>query len=99
MAYMDPNGNPFDVFAGYKDPAHRVLSADGTPIRTRDRRSHAFLNQFALDYEGNYLDEALHVSAGMRLPFMERDLNQLCYVQAAGTFTQTTPGALSVRIS
>ena len=93
FAFMQPNGDPFDVFAGYKDAGHRVLSADGTPIRGRDRRSRAILNQVAFDYEGNYLDEALHVSAGLRLPFMERDLNQLCYVQAAGAFSQTTPGA------
>ncbi len=93
MSFMDPNGNPFSVFAGYKDVGNRVLSADGTPIRTRDRRSHAFLNQVAFDYEGNFMDDALHVSAGLRLPFMERDLNQLCFVQAAGTFTQQTPGA------
>ena len=93
MSFLDPNGNPYDVFGGYRDPAHRVLSADGTPIRSRDRRSHAFLNQGAFDYEGSFFDDAFHVSAGVRAPFFERDLNQLCYVQASGSFTQTTPGA------
>ena len=92
MAYMQANGNPYDVFAGYRDVAHRVLSADGTPIRSRDRRSHAILDQFGVAYEGNFLDEMLHVSAGVRLPILERDLNQLCYVQATGSFTQTAPG-------
>ncbi len=93
MGFLDPNGNPYDVFAGYRDTAHRVLSADGTPIRSRDRRSHAILDQFGIAYEGNYFDDILHVSAGVRVPILERDLNQLCYVQAAGAFGQTTPGA------
>jgi iron complex outermembrane receptor protein len=93
MSFLDPNGNPYDVFGGYRDPAHRVLSADGTPIRSRDRRSHAFLNQAAFDYEGNFFDDALHVSAGVRAPFFQRDLNQLCYVGAAGSFNEYNPGA------
>ena len=91
--FMDASGNPFDVFGGYRDPGHRVLSADGTPIRGRDRRSRAILNQAAFDYEGNFFDDALHVSAGVRAPFFERDLNQLCYVQAAGPFNQFAVGA------
>ena len=91
-AALDPNGNPYSVFAGYDDPSHRILSADGTPMRGRDRRSRAILNQFAIDYEGNFLNDSVHVSAGLRVPFLERDLNQLCYLQATGSFTQTTPG-------
>ena len=93
MGFMQANGNPYDVFAGYRDLAHRVQSADGTPIRTRDRRSHAILDQFALAYEGTLMDNTLHVAAGVRVPILERDLNQLCYLQASGAFTQTTPGA------
>jgi iron complex outermembrane receptor protein len=93
MSFMQANGNPYDVFGGYRDLTHRVLSADGTPIRSRDRRSHAILDQFALAYEGNYLDDTLHVAAGVRVPILERDLNQLCYVQASGSFNQIAPGA------
>ena len=93
MGFMQANGDPYDVFAGYRDLAHRVLSADGTPIRSRDRRSHAILDQFALAYEGNFIDSTLHVAAGVRVPILERDLNQLCYIQASGAFSQTTPGA------
>ena len=92
-AFMQAGGNPYDVFAGYRDPGHRVLAADGTPIRGRDRRSRAILNQAAFDYEGNFFDDALHVSVGVRAPFFERDLNQLCYVQASGSFNEYTPGA------
>jgi len=83
--FMDANGNPTDPFAGYRDINNRVLSADGVPLRGRDRRSHAFLNQVAFDYEGNFWEDMLHVSAGLRAPFMTRDLNQLCYLQVTGS--------------
>jgi iron complex outermembrane receptor protein len=82
---LDGNGRPVDPFAGYRDINGRVLSADGTPLRGRDRRSHAFLRQVAFDYEGNFWDDMVHVSAGVRSPFMTRDLNQLCYLQVTGT--------------
>ncbi|HWY64511.1 MAG TPA: TonB-dependent receptor, partial [Rhizomicrobium sp.] len=84
--FLDATGRPADPFGGYRDPNGRVLSADGTPLRSRDRRSHAFLNQVAFDYEGNFWEDMVHVSGGMRLPFMTRDLNQLCYLQATGAF-------------
>ena len=79
MSYLGPNGAPFDVFGGYRDEADRVLSSDGTPIRSRDRRSHAILNQVALAYDGHFFDETVTVDAAIRAPFLERDLNQLCY--------------------
>jgi iron complex outermembrane recepter protein len=82
---LDATGRPFDPFGGYRDPNARVLSVDGVPLRSRDRRSHAFLNQVALAYEGNFWEDMVHVSAGVRSPFMTRDLNQLCYQQVTGT--------------
>ncbi|HEX4637122.1 MAG TPA: Plug domain-containing protein, partial [Rhizomicrobium sp.] len=84
-SFLDATGRPADPFAGYRDVNGRILSADGTPLRGRDRRSHAFLNQVAFDYEGNFWDDMVHVSAGVRSPFMTRDLNQLCYLQVTGT--------------
>ena len=39
FGFLDANGFPFDPFGGYRDPANRVRSADGTPVRGRDRRS------------------------------------------------------------
>jgi iron complex outermembrane receptor protein len=85
-SFLDAGGRPADPFAGYRDPNGRLLSADGTPIRGRDRRSHAFLHQVAFDYEGNFWEDMVHVSAGVRSPFMTRDLNQLCYLQVTGAF-------------
>ena len=86
-SFLDSTGRPADPFAGYRDVAGRVLAADGTPLRSRDRRSHAFLDQVAFDYEGNFWDDMVHVSAGVRMPFMTRDLNQLCYLQVTGAFS------------
>jgi iron complex outermembrane receptor protein len=83
--FLDATGRPTDPFGGYRDINNRVLSADGTPLRSRDRRSHAFLNQIALAYEGNFWEDMFHVSAGVRSPFLQRDLNQLCYLQVTGT--------------
>jgi iron complex outermembrane receptor protein len=92
-AFLDALGNPQDWFAGYRDITNRVLSNDNTPIRTRDRRSHAILNQPAADYEGDFFGDTVHVSAGARMPIMTRELNQLCYLQVfAGTSNNFTPG-------
>jgi iron complex outermembrane receptor protein len=85
MSFLGPQGYPFDPFAGYRDVNSRVHSADGVPIRGRDRRSHAFLNQVAFAYQGNFWDDRLQIAAGIRSPFMTRDLNQLCYEQVTGT--------------
>jgi len=83
-SFLKPDGMPWDSFGGYRDVANRVLSVDGVAVRGRDRRSHAFLNQLAFAYEGNYWEDMVHVSAGVRSPFMTRDLNQLCYMQVTG---------------
>src|SRR3569833_3086893 len=50
------------------------------------------MNQFSLAYNGKYWDDLVRLDIGLRLPFLERDLNQFCYVQAKGSFSQTTPG-------
>lgn len=82
MAYLQADGSPYTFFGGYDDTAHRVLSFDGTPLRTRDRKSHAILSQAAFAYEGDYLDGTVHASIGARLPIMTRELNQYCYLTA-----------------
>jgi iron complex outermembrane receptor protein len=91
-ATFSATNGPYDPFAGLKDTTHRVIGADGTPLRGRDRKSYAITNQVSAAYEGRFLDDMLAVSLGLRMPFMERDLNQYCYIQAAGAFSQITPG-------
>jgi iron complex outermembrane receptor protein len=97
-AYLAADGSPQDWFGGYRKAETRVLAADGSTYRTRDRKSHAILNQGAFTYEGDFFDSKLHASIGARLPFLTRDLNQYCYLQVvAGTtapsFGVTAPGA------
>ena len=93
-SFLDASGNAQDWFGGYRDLKDRVLAADGTPIRTRDRRSHAILSQPAADYEGDFFEDTFHVSMGARLPIMTRDLNQLCYNTAFApvSITNVTQG-------
>ncbi len=83
---------PVDPFGGLKENSNRVVGADGTSLRGRDRKSYAILNQFSLAYNGKFWDDLVRLDVGLRLPFLQRDLNQSCYVQAQGAFTQTTPG-------
>jgi len=91
MAFLAADGAPQDWFGGYRDEANRVLGMDGSMLRTRDRKSNAILNQGAINYEGDFLDGALHVSAGGRLPFLTRDLNQYCYLQVVAASPAPNP--------
>lgn len=81
MTYIDPaTGMPASVFGG-KDGwgSTKVVTADGSFLRTRDRYSIAKLNQVAGNYLGKFFDDRLHINIGIRAPFFERDLNQYCF--------------------
>lgn len=89
-----------EVFAGQErwgDESLRVFGRDGSFYRSRDRRSVAALNQFAVEYVGRFLDDALTVNIGVRAPFFKRELNQYCYSQNGSSTvrcTTETPSAL-----
>ena len=91
-ARFDANNGPYNVWAGKVDRAHAAVTADGADLRGRDRKSYALLNQVSFDYEGRYWDDSVRVSAGFRLPWLHRGMNQYCYLQATGNFTVNTPG-------
>ncbi|RZJ46422.1 MAG: TonB-dependent receptor [Brevundimonas sp.] len=74
-----------DWFAGRNDEANRIVNLNGYELRTRDRLSIAELNQFSLEYRGQFLDDALTVTVGVRAPFFNRDLTQNCYSQNASS--------------
>jgi len=81
------NGYPPEVFGGHKAWGNedlRVFGTDGSFLRSRDRFSLAILNQFSLDYRGQFFDDSLTVLLGVRAPFFKRELNQFCYT-ANGT--------------
>lgn len=80
--YLNRDGTTTNVFGGKDGQGARVFNADGYHFRTRDRFSIATLNQVALEYRGEFMEEKLTVVAGLRAPFFERDLNQFCYTQS-----------------
>jgi iron complex outermembrane recepter protein len=91
--------DPAEVYAGketWGNPALRVLGAGGSFYRSRDRYSLAILNQLAVDYFGEFFDNALSISLGARAPQFKRELNQYCYSQNGSTnvlCTTQTPNA------
>lgn len=78
--FLNPFGDPENVFGGQRtegdDP---ILTRDGDVFQKRDRRSIAILNQVALQYVGDFFDNALTVDLGLRAPFFERRLTNNCY--------------------
>lgn len=80
--FSDPTSPLFvDEFGGKQDEDNRVLDLDGNNLQARNRKSIAELNQVSLEYRGQFLDDALTVSLGVRAPFFKRELNQFCYSQ------------------
>ncbi|MGZ9098559.1 MAG: TonB-dependent receptor [Brevundimonas sp.] len=78
------DSEPLNVFGGQErwgSPDDRVFGVDGSVYRSRDRFSIAQLNQFALEYRGDFFADAVTVSLGARAPFFVRKLNQNCYSQ------------------
>ncbi|MBF0665314.1 MAG: TonB-dependent receptor [Brevundimonas sp.] len=84
---FDNPSNPrfVDWFGGRNDEANRVVNLDGYNLQSRDRKSIAKLSQFSVEYRGQFMDDALTVSLGIRAPFFERELNQFCYSQNASS--------------
>ena len=82
FTYLDANGNPTNVFGGRNGTPIRTL--DGAVFQTRDRKSVALLNQFAGEYRGQFLNDKVTVSLGVRAPFFRRELNQYCNTTTAG---------------
>ena len=78
------------MFAGRE--GDRVYAADGDIIRGRDRYSVAELNQYALEYRGQFLEDKLTATVGVRAPFFKRELNQYCYTPNGGSGSSGTIG-------
>jgi iron complex outermembrane receptor protein len=90
------DGRPGNVFGGQErwgDKDARLFGRDGSYYRSRDRFSIAELNQFALEYRGQFLDDALTINIGARAPFFRRELNQYCYSQNGTSTVRCTTEA------
>lgn len=79
--YLDASGNPQDVFGGKDGYGSKVLNADNYALRGRDRQSFAILSQLSAEWRGQFMDDNLFVTVGVRAPFFKRELNQFCYTQ------------------
>ncbi|WP_420480092.1 TonB-dependent receptor [Brevundimonas sp. FT23028] len=89
--FSNPTSPRFrDWFGGRNDEGNRIINRDGYFLRSRDRLSYAELNQFSLEYRGQFLEDALTISLGVRAPFFKRELNQYCYSQNASSNVRCT---------
>lgn len=80
-------GFPQSVFGGKDDYGPKIMTADGSFVRGRDRLSIAELNQIAAEYRGSFLSDRLVVLLGLRVPFFRRELNQFCYTLSGSATT------------
>lgn len=84
VGFLKPNGEPFDVF-----PVNAPVSdANNAVLQKRDRLSYAILHQVSAEYRGEFMDERLVLTAGVRAPFFKRDLNNNCFTSSAAGFVE-----------
>ncbi len=84
VGFLGVNGEPFDVFP-VNDPA---ADRNGNVLQKRDRLSFAILHQISGEYRGEFMDDRLVVTAGVRAPFFTRDLNNFCFTSSATGFVE-----------
>ncbi|MEY4556345.1 MAG: hypothetical protein RL093_1464, partial [Pseudomonadota bacterium] len=70
-----------DPFSTFNEPDSAVTGRDGSIYRFRDRFSIAELQQFAVEYIGDFFDDSLTLNIGVRAPEFTRQLNQYCFSQ------------------
>ncbi|MDV3459163.1 TonB-dependent receptor [Sphingomonas sp. HF-S4] len=82
--YLQLNGKPVDVF-----PVNNGLTdANGRVLQRRDRLSFAILHKVAAEYNGNFFDDTVHITAGLGLPFLKRNLTNNCITSSAAGFVE-----------
>jgi len=83
----------------FGEEAGAVRARDGQLYRFRDRFSIASLEQFAFEYRGQFLNDALTLNAGVRFPQFTRELNQYCYSQNGTSTVRCTTEAPSATLA
>jgi len=76
---INSDSTPADVFCANFGYADGIEDANGVALRRRDRMSYAILNQPSVEYRGDFMDDALTLTLGLRAPFFTRELNNRCY--------------------
>jgi iron complex outermembrane recepter protein len=84
VALLKSDGEPVNVFA--IDAAEKDVN--GAVLQKRDRLSLAILHQFSAEYRGDFMDDKLTVTAGLRMPFFKRDLTNNCFTSSAAGFVE-----------
>ncbi|MEZ5953300.1 MAG: TonB-dependent receptor [Hyphomonas sp.] len=88
-SFLDTDGSPFNVFGGVDDYGPAIYLSNGDKFQKRNRLSIARLNQLSLEYRGDFMDDKLGLTAGLRIPYFERELDQRCYARKGnGSSTQ-----------
>lgn len=78
------NGQQADPF-----PVDNPLTdVNGRVLQKRDRVSYAILHQVAGEYRGEFMEGNLVLNAGLRAPFLRRNLTNNCATSSAGGFVE-----------
>jgi len=88
VGLVDRTGEPFDVFP-VNNP---VLASNGIALQKRDRQSYAVLNQVSAEYRGEFFADRLVFTAGLRLPYFTRRLQNNCFTSSASGFVECSGG-------
>ncbi len=80
-SFLTQDVQPVDPFSTFNEPDSAVTGRDGSIYRFRDRFSIAELQQFAVEYIGDFFDDSLTLNIGVRAPQFTRQLNQYCFSQ------------------
>ncbi len=79
FGYLDSAGNFDSWFGGKEGHGRQILTRDGDVFQERNRASIALLNQFAVEYNGSFLNDTVRLNLGLRAPFFRRELNNFCW--------------------
>lgn len=80
-SFLSRDVQPASPFSTDGAPDQAVTGRDGSVYRFRDRFSIAELQQFAVEYIGDFFNDSLTVNIGVRAPEFTRELNQYCFSQ------------------
>jgi iron complex outermembrane receptor protein len=87
--YLQNNGQAFQAFP-INDP---ITAGNGVILEKRNRKSYAILDQVSGEYRGNFFDDALTLTAGLRAPFFKRELNNYCFTTSASGYVDCIAGS------
>jgi iron complex outermembrane receptor protein len=80
---LTAQGDVNNVFSAFDGKAsYAVDDAAGNVLNKRNRLSYAILHQVSGEYRGQFFDNVLGVTLGVRAPFFRRNLNNYCYTIA-----------------